>query len=69
MDPSIYNQIVNRTVADYEQMLRESDLTLEEIGDFLNNQMTELVPTCQRYIELRDWGREYLGECYMELDE
>ena len=48
------DELLNTTVDDYERMLARG-VPLTDALDFVDTQMTELVPTCQRYLELERW--------------
>nr|QBK91367.1 MAG: hypothetical protein LCPAC202_03410 [Pithovirus LCPAC202] len=66
MDDALHNSLCHTKVDWYENVYQEMNLGMnnwkkEDILLCLSVQMDELVKTCDRYIELYNWGISRLG--------
>jgi hypothetical protein len=55
MDHTLYNDLCNTKVERYEEMMKNG-IHVSDIGICLLTQLDELVPGCERYIELIKWA-------------
>ncbi len=60
MDHVLYDEVTHRTMSYYQGMLEDGD-SVNRIAFSLDTQLTELVPTCERYRELVAWGDHHLA--------
>ncbi len=66
MDHSLHNSLCNTEIDWYENAYQEmnqgiGNRTKEDIVLCLSVQMDELVKTCDRYVDLYNWGISRLG--------
>lgn len=67
MDHSLYEELVNRTVDYYEDLLTEGTHAFD-VAYMLETQLTELVPTCGRYLDLLEWAKKNIPIKYLEMN-